>query len=67
MIELNNESEDLKGRQADWSVRGFWDSHIPNEKNIKKSKYCQAAEAGRLSLTPTIASYEAIFDNEAKV
>ena len=37
------------------------------KKHIKKSKYCQAAEARRASFTPIIASCEAIFDNEAEV
>ena len=37
------------------------------KKRIKKSKYCQAAEARRASFTPIIASCKAIFDNEAEV
>ena len=92
IVQESNESDDLKGLQADWSVRGFWDSQrtalfdvcifnadacsfrnqslqtiFQMKKHIKKSKYCQAAEARRASFTPIIASCEAIFDNEAEV
>jgi len=92
IVQENNESEDLKGLRADWSVRGFWDSQrtalfdvcifnadacsfrnqslentFQMKRNIKKSKYCQAAEARQASFTPIIASCEAIFDSEAEV
>ena len=37
------------------------------KKNMKNSKYCNAAAAQRASFTPVIASFEAILDNEADV
>ena len=35
--------------------------------NIKKPKYCQEAKTCEASFSPTLASCEAIFDNEAEV